>query len=246
MLVEVGQIEAIYRYPVKSMAAEPLSSIGLGWYGIHGDRRLALRRVGDHSGMPWLTAGRLPELVLFAPRRNELRAPGEIATHVRTPDGESMPIFSNELAEEIECRYGARVEMVHLRHGIFDETAISAIATDTVCEIGHLCGRSLEPRRFRPNIVVRPKRTQPFQEDGWVGGVLSFGDEVQGPAVAVTMRDERCAMVNIDPDSAVLMPEVMKAVVGSNSNYAGVYSSVIRTGQLRVGQPVFLTSNRET
>jgi hypothetical protein len=31
-----------------------------------------------------------------------------------------------------------------------------------------------------------------------VGGVRSFGEADDGPAAAVTMRDVRCAMVNLD------------------------------------------------
>jgi hypothetical protein len=32
-------------------------------------------------------------------------------------------------------------------------------------------------------------------------------------------------MLNIDPDSASIEPEVMKAVVGANLNNAGIYAS---------------------
>jgi len=47
-------------------------------------------------------------------------------------------------------------------------------------------------------------------------------------------------MVNIDPDSASLAPEVMKAVVRANQNYAGVYAAVTRVGRVAVGQRIFL------
>jgi uncharacterized protein len=127
-----------------------------------------------------------------------------------------------------------------LRHGIFDEASISVIASDTVREIGRLAGRSLDVRRFRPNVVVRLLRSVAFQEDRWLGGVLSFGEGDDAPAVAVTMRDERCAMVNYDPDSARPAPEVMKAIVGVNQNHAGIYGTVNRVGRLAVGQTIFL------
>ena len=52
------------------------------------------------------------------------------------------------------------------------------------------------------------------------------------------MADVRCVMVNFDPDSARSAPEVLKAVVRLNQNTAGVYGSVVRTGQLTVGQVV--------
>ena len=125
-----------------------------------------------------------------------------------------LPVFSEELATEVARRYGAPVQMMHLKHGIFDDACISVIATDTVREIARLAGRSPDVRRFRPNIVVRLLQSLPFQEDEWLGGVLSFGHAVDAPAITVTMRDVRCSMVNLDPDSAIPAPELLKAVVG--------------------------------
>lgn len=216
MAIEIGQIEAIFHYPVKSMRGEALDSANLGWHGLNGDRRLAFRRLDERGGFPWLTAGKLPELVLFTPQRHEggngvalpmhalplepprLEAPPTEAlpTHVLTPEGESLPIFGEALAEEIGGRYGGPVQMMYLKHGIFDEASICVITSDTVREIGRLAGTGAEVRRFRPNIVVRSKAATPFEEDAWVGGVLTFGEGDPAPAVSVTMRDVRCAMVN--------------------------------------------------
>jgi MOSC domain-containing protein len=236
---EIGHIEAIFRYPVKSMAGEPLETATLGWHGLESDRRFAVRRLDDRSGFPWLQASKLPELLTFAPSREGGTDAG-LPTHVRTPDGEVMPILSDELAAEIGRLYGAPVQMMQLRQGIFDDATVSVIASDTVREITQLAGRPHDLRRFRPNIVVRLLQPSPFQEDGWVGGVLSFGDQHDGPEIAVTMKDERCSMVNFDPDTAVAAPEMLKAVVRANQNHAGVYGAVTRTGRLVVGQPVFL------
>lgn len=237
MPIEIGRIKAIYRYPIKSMCGEMLESVALGWHGLEGDRRLAFRKLDDRGGFPWLSAGKLPELVLFAPQRCS-DAPHP--THVRTPDGEVLPIFSEELAARVECRCGTPVQMMQLNHGIFDEASISVIATETVREIGRLAKRDLDARRFRPNIVVGTLEPLPFQEGAWVGSALSFGSESDAPAVAVTQRDVRCPMVNIDPDTAARTPEVLKAVARANDNNAGIYATVTRTGRLAVGQPVYL------
>ena len=67
MLIEIGHVEAIFRYPVNPWAVERLEAANLGWHGIEGDRRLAFRKMDDRSGFPWLTASKLPELLLFAP-----------------------------------------------------------------------------------------------------------------------------------------------------------------------------------
>jgi uncharacterized protein YcbX len=238
--IEVGRIEAIFRYPVKSMRGEPLDSATMGWHGLEGDRRLAFRRLDERGGMPWLTASKLPDLIRFTPQGREDGNGEPLPTHVRTPEGEELPLFGEALAADVGRRLGAPVQMMHLRHGIFDETSISVIASGTVREIGRLAGRDADIRRFRPNIVVRSTRAIPFEEDEWVGGVLAFGEAEDAPTVAVTMRDIRCAMVNFDPDGGSPAPELLKTVVREHQNTAGVYGTVTRVGRLAVGQAVVL------
>ncbi len=240
MLLKVGCVEAIFRYAVKSMPGESLQVANLGWHGIDGDRRLAFRRMDDRSGMPWLTASRLPDLLRFIPLRHEDNALGELPTHIRTPDGEEMPVFSEDLAAEVGRRHGSPVQMMHLNRGIFDEASISVIACDTVREIGRLAGRDLDVRRFRPNVAIRLLRPVAFQEEEWLGSTLCFGEEDDAAEIFVTMRDVRCSMVNLDPDSASSAPEVLKAIVRANQNNARIYGAVTRIGQLAVGQNIFL------
>jgi uncharacterized protein YcbX len=221
------------------MSGEAVEAAALGWHGIDGDRRLGLRRVDDRGGFPWLTASKLPELLLFAPRRRESPVEGSLPTHVRTPQGDELPIFSPELAADVARRYGSPVEMTHLSRGIFDEASISAITTATVDEIGRLAGQRPDVRRFRPNILIASSPSAAFEEDEWVGGVLSFGEADDAAAISVTNWDERCSMVNLDPESARPSPEVLKAVVQARDNKAGVYGTVTRRGRLAVGQPIF-------
>jgi hypothetical protein len=38
MLIEIGHVEAIFRYPVKSMGGERVEVAKLGWPGLDGDR----------------------------------------------------------------------------------------------------------------------------------------------------------------------------------------------------------------
>src|SRR3954470_20773227 len=106
MRIELGQIEAIFRHPVKSMRGEPLEAATLGWHGLDGDRRLALRRLDERGGFPWLSASKLPELVQFTPQREA--GQGEaLPTQVRTPEGDVLPLFGEALAAEIGRRHGA-------------------------------------------------------------------------------------------------------------------------------------------
>src|SRR5436305_1696730 len=129
-------------------------------------------------------------------------------------------------------------QKLQVKHGIFDEASLSVIASETIDEVGRLAGRSLDVRRFRPNVLVRLLRPVPFQEDEWVGGVLSFGEGDDAPAITVTMRDVRCSMMCLDPDTASSAPEVLKAVASEHQNTAGIYGTVTRVGRLAVGQPI--------
>jgi uncharacterized protein YcbX len=238
--MESGRISAIFRYPVKSMAGESLDVVRLSWHGIEGDRRFAFRRLTDKSELPWLTASKLPELLLYRPFEQDSNPAGPTPSHVRTPDGKEYELQSAELSEEISRRHGSEVELINLRHGIFDEACLSVISLATVRGIERESGRSIDVGRFRPNVVLDTGNAEPFAEDRWVGRTLLFGEGDGCAALRVTMRDERCVMVNLDPDTAARDSEVMKTIVRLNGNYAGVYGTVVGTGELRVGQVVTL------
>lgn len=224
------------------MAGIGAESAYLGWHGLNGDRRFAFRRLGDESGFPFLTASRYPELVLYQPFGLEESSGEPLPTHVRTPAGTELELRSGELQTEITTRSGIGVELMKFKHGIFDDGAISVISLATIAGIGRTAGLELDRRRFRANILLETEDTTTFHEDAWVGGTLLFGEGDSMPAVSVTMRDLRCVMINIDPDTASQDARVMKTVVGLNANNAGVYGTVVRPGMIHVGQTVSLVS----
>lgn len=240
MPIQVGHVSALFRYPVKSMAGIGLNSAKLGWHGMEGDRRFALRRLADHGAFPWLSASRLPELLLYQPIGSQEGTAKPLPTHVRTPDGMEYGLMDEALRREIATRHGQEVELMQLKHGIFDEGAVSVIALGTIRTITDAAGIDADLRRFRPNLVIDTKEAHPFEEDRWVGKTLEFGADGTGPAISVIMRDERCVMLDFDPDTAEGNAEVMKTVVRMNQNHAGVYATVVRTGELHIDQVVSL------
>lgn len=239
-MIHVGHVREIVRYPIKSMAGIPTASAFLGWHGLQGDRRFAFRRLDDKSGFPWLTASRLPELLLYAPLGLDENSEEPAPTHVRTPEGMTFALGSAELHQSVAEKFGSAVELMKLKHGIFDDATVSVINLATILAIGREAGQNLDTRRFRANILVESVASEPFLEDGWIGGRLVFGGNEVGPMVSMTLRDLRCVMINLDPDTAQQDPRVMKATVCLNDNNAGAYGTVMRTGQISVGQPVSL------
>jgi uncharacterized protein YcbX len=246
MMIHLGSVHELVRYPIKSMAGIATDTAFLGWHGFGGDRRFAFRRLNDTSGFPWLSASRLPELVLYQPLGLDENSEEPSPTHVRTPEGVSLTLGSDELQNCIAERFGSAVELMKLKHGIFDEASVSVINLATISAISREVGGSLDTRRFRPNIVIATDATEPFLEDGWIGGRLVFDGNEAGPTVQITMRDLRCMMVNLDPDTAKQDPRVMKAVVHLNQNHAGAYGTVARTGQISVGQSVSVILEKQT
>ena len=240
MIIHLGHIHELVRYPVKSMAGMPTDSAFLGWHGLQGDRRFAFRRLNDKSGFPWLTASRLPQLLLYKPLGIDEKTEEPTPTHVSTPEGINLALGSVELQDNVSEKLGSAVELMKLKHGIFDEASVSVINLATIAGIGREAGQNLDTRRFRANIVIASEATEPFLEDNWIGGRLVFGDNEDGPMVSLTMRDPRCVMINFDPDTAQQDPHIMKAAVKLNDNNAGAYGTVARTGQLSVGQAVSL------
>lgn len=222
------------------MAGESLSSAKLGWHGIEGDRRFALLRVGNESGFPWLTAGRLPQLLQYRPVNRSVNGTEDLPTHVITPNGRDLELRSEELRHELSSAFGSPVEVMRLNQGIFDEAKVSVISRATIEAIGKECELDLEVQRFRPNLLIETLDGIPFAEDAWVGKTIRFQAGADAAGINISMRDLRCAMINFDPATGASNPQVLKSVVKLNGTDAGVYASVVGVGVLSVGDHLFL------
>ncbi|GAC1412684.1 MAG: MOSC domain-containing protein [Actinomycetota bacterium] len=103
-------------------------------------------------------------------------------------------------------------------------------------------GASIDPRRFRPNIVI-DSDGDTFVENDWVGGVIRIGDV----RMNVTRAAGRCVMVTLPQGDLPRDPAVLRATV-ANSVYrdpgfpavpcAGVYADAIGEGEIAVGDSV--------
>jgi uncharacterized protein YcbX len=230
---EVGRVSALWRYPVKSMGAEALRSVAVGWHGLAGDRRWAFVRPGlERSGFPWLTIRQMPQLWRYAPYFADAANVDASQTVVKTPDGSEFEVADGALA----AQFGEGVRVMKQYSGVFDVMPLSLLTVQSVEGLSGLAGSALTAGRFRPNILIDAAGGGVFPEDGWTGSVVRIG----GMRLRVDQRDKRCVMVNIDPLSLKSDPQVLRAIAAERDARFGVYGSVVEPGNIAVGDPVLL------
>jgi MOSC domain-containing protein len=229
--MQIATVVGLWRYPVKSMAAEALTEAEVGWHGISGDRRWAFIRPGlERSGFPWLTLRERADMRDFAPRFAEPARPDHSRTIVRAPDGEEYDVVDPACS----ARLGEGVRVIKQDVGVFDDLPLSLISTRTIAGLQALTGRTLEVQRFRPNLLVEPLTDADFPEDGWLGATLQIG----AMQMRVDRRDPRCVIVNMDPASGDRDHAVLRRIAQERENCAGVYGTVVTPGRVAVGDPV--------
>ncbi len=228
----VGRVAGIWRYPVKSMAAEPLAEAEVSWHGLAGDRRWAFVRDGlERSGFPWLTLRQRADMSDYRPSLSDPGEPETSSTLVRTPSGEVMEVTDPALARQLHPD-GARV--IRQSRGIFDTFPLSLITTQTIARLSEWVGEPLDVQRFRPNILVEASSETPFAEDAWVGRVLRLGSA----RMRVDKRDGRCVVITIDPATHLRTPAILRTVVDQREGYLGVYGSAVEPGRIAVNDLV--------
>ncbi|MFI5952309.1 MOSC domain-containing protein [Cryptosporangium sp. NPDC051539] len=221
----VGRVAALYRYPVKSMAAEPLDSVDVSWNGLAGDRRWGfVRPDSGGDGFPWLTLRQHHELGTYRPRVTDPGRPDASGVTVRTPAGTERDVLDPALAAELGGH------PMKLDRGTFDSAPVSLLTTRSLTDLAGLLGSPPGPGRFRPNILVETGEP----EENWVGGTVTLG----GVRVRADRRDRRCVVVTIDPRTGRRSPEVLRAIATHRAGTFGLYGTVELPGRLAVGDPV--------
>jgi MOSC domain-containing protein len=244
VMIVVGRVAALWRYPVKSMAPEELDGAEVSWHGLAGDRRWAFIRDGQvRSGFPWLTIRERPELARYRPRFTDPERPNGSPALVRTPCGDELDVADPALAAEL----GPGVRVIKQDRGIFDTMPLSLLTTQALTSLGRLVGTELAAGRFRPNLLVAACGPDApgadacghgFPEEAWVGRVLRIG----GLRMRVDQRDQRCVMVTIDPVTLRRDPAILRAIARERDARFGVYGSTVEPGRVAVGDPVELES----
>ena len=83
----IGKVDSLWRYPIKSMRGEELDEAFVGFSGIYGDRIFAFRSSASPKGFPYLTAREQRKLLRYRPR---FRYPDKAARPINLADAEGI------------------------------------------------------------------------------------------------------------------------------------------------------------
>jgi uncharacterized protein len=208
-------LDAIWRYPVKSMAGERLDAAALGPLGVPADR---LAYVVQDDGET-ISARTRPALLGL---RGGIGAAG-------SPTVNGIPWDDPAAGELVRGAAGpaARLETA-TGYERFDILPL-LVATD-----GAAGEAGLDVRRLRPNLVIGG--VDGLAERHWEGRYLRIGDAVIGLA---TLR-ERCIVTTYEPDT---LEQDVGVLLDIRRRFAGslaLNAWTARPGTIRVGDKVEL------
>ncbi|MGH7933579.1 MAG: MOSC domain-containing protein [Candidatus Binataceae bacterium] len=258
---QIGQVSALWRYPVKSMRGEPLSEAMITENGTLGDRAWALRELkygGIMSARTWAAM-----LALRARYRDEPGASASGTVVIDLPDGNSLRADDPAAAQVLSSLFRREVKLEQIRaarlspeeleavvtgtmfppnRDFFDEDVIHILATGTLAHLRRLHGPSdFDPRRFRANICVDTgdDGASGFVEDQWLGGMLEIGATARIAGIRPALR---CAMTTHPQWNLPHDPAILRTAWEHHEAYVGVFASVAMPGTVGIGDPVMLTS----
>lgn len=239
-----GTLTALRRYPVKSMAGEDLAEARVSYAGLAGDRVFAFVDNQNQSDFPWMTGRQGHEMILFRPRflaapptDDGQPNPERYAAEVTTPEGEKFRVDDPKFTKYLEKRFGRSLRFRFSERSMTDACPLSLLSFGTMRALGEEAGMPLDPRRFRANFYVRWESDKPFFEDELVGREVQIGETV---AFNVVMKDSRCVMITLDPETAKPAKEVLETVSRKHGGCTGVYGAVLREGIVRANDAVYV------
>ncbi|MFD0986766.1 MOSC domain-containing protein [Methyloligella solikamskensis] len=261
---EIGRIDSVWRYPVKSMRGESLPHAFLGFAGLYGDRIYAVKNAKADPGFPYHTGREQEEMILYQPgfvnsdaaaepsnrQAAEAIAPGvkplyadraSLSVEVTTPDGETFPIADPAFIAHLKERLGKDGEDLSVQ---YSETAftdcrpISLFSMQTVAQLAEEIEDPLDHRQFRANLYADLSGA-PFSEIDLVGKKLKLGDKA---VIAILEQDPRCKMITLDPETGEERPEILRHLTRTQGRFAGLYAAVLVEGTVKQGDAIKVLS----
>lgn len=240
----IGTVEKIMRFPVKSMMGESVEKGVVQYSGLQGDRVFAFVDEAKKGDFPWLTARQFKQLILYRPswiRPDKLNVSypntNNFEVTVTTPAGLTYGINSAELLEELEKVSERKLYLRFSESGMQDARPISLISQQTLQHIQAQSDISMNSQQFRMNFYVNWINGNAFYEEKLIGKKIKIGERV---VLEINKKDQRCAIVNIDPSTARVRPETLRYIAQQLNGCLGVYAIVVREGIVKARDEIHL------
>ncbi|WP_308636330.1 MOSC domain-containing protein [Paenibacillus silvisoli] len=239
----IGTLAAINRYPVKSFGGEALQSSRIESYGLYGDRSHAFIDETKEGWDRYFTARTAPAMLHYNASLS-VEEPGVAVDRfpglrISAPDGRSMK-WDDALLQEIQPLSSKKLSLLaHTPQSLdllaVDAASILIITDSSLRKLEALWDKPLDPLRFRANMLLTLEDGL-SDEYGWLGKQLTVGSV----RLQVDEFCERCSLITIHPESLERDPSLLRTVNEQLQLNFGVYASVKQTGQVRVGDDVYL------
>lgn len=238
----IGHIKEIIRHPVKSFYGESVEKTRVMGYGLYGDRSHAF--LDETRPGKFLTITQFTEMVKYKARFvGEESVEKYPEVEIVTPEGRVVRWENEDLIKDVEEKSKRKIAPItylpsHVPLGAIEEEHIQLVTDASIHQLTEIWGTAtVDHRRFRPNLLIDLKEKIPFIEETWFGKRIKIGSEVE---IQLNRHCERCMIITVNPDNAEKDPTLLKTVVKERNNHFGVYASVIKTGQIEVGDEVLL------
>lgn len=237
----IGTIAQLNRYPVKSLAGESLASCHVDAHGLYGDRARAFIDDTKAGWDRYYTARNYAGMLDYKARL--VREGSEHAfppVEITGPDGRIYE-WNDKLLAEIQPHARNKLTMLDYVPGndgvlAVDSDGILIITDKSLRLLEQLWGKELDKRRFRANIVLAISDDAGHERE-WIGKRLTAGEA----RLLIQSECERCSMITIDPDRLEKDSSLLKTVNEKFGLSFGIYASVEHTGQIAVGDAVYMT-----
>jgi uncharacterized protein len=238
--IQVGRVTETTVYPFKGMRGLSVDEILLKSVSVVGDRRFALTEIGSLQVPTLIDTIKYPGLLKYSPYFDDPSNLKSSAVMVRTPEGKEYSADSTELVEEISKVTGKTLAVITLGRGAYHSMPVSLLSLGSVKEMEKNIGTAIDVRRFRENVVIETVNGLPYEEDSWIGKLLSFGDTEDGAIIAVVKPDHRCATIDLDPETGEHNSSILKSVVKTHDKNLGVYCTIVKEGIIRMGDTIYV------
>ncbi len=238
--ISAGEVVETTIYPFKGMQGVDLEELNIRSISAGGDRTRRFDIADTPATPTFLDTTKFPQLLEYKPYLVDPTNPKDSPVRVVTPDGKDYSADGQELLKEISERCGRRLVVVRMGRGSYHSMPISLLSLDSIAAIAPSPDTVVDPRRFRANVLVRTYGDGSFQEDGWVGKVIKFGQEADNAKLIALKLDKRCATVNMDPETGHQDPRILRSIVRDHKKTLGIYCAVAKEGVVRRGSQIIL------